>query len=279
MALDSFIRLNEIVSIHTPSHSHTSTKPPRSCKYPKVSPPDVILLLSWGNAQARHIEKYTSLYIQQFPEAKIILVTSGWEDFLYRSEQTQRALVEPAVKILVDSVGEALLVHAMSNGGSKRWCTVNALYQQWTGHMLSHAVIIMDSAPGRSSFKQSWAALSRSLPQIFVIKLLLGLLFGMVLSYMFLAINILRTADLLEIVREEMNDTNLISNTARRCYLYSEKDDIIGWKDVEEHAIDAARKGWAVTLVKFQGSSHVGHLKQDPEKYWNAIENTWFENH
>jgi hypothetical protein len=234
-------------------------------------------LLSWGNAQARHIEKYSNLYIEHFPEAKIILINSGWEDFLYRSEQTQRALVEPAVKILLDSVDESLLVHVMSNGGSKRWCTINTLYHEWTGHTLSHAVTIIDSAPGCSRFKQSWAALSRSLPQVYVLKLFLGLVFGMVLCLMFLAAHILGTVDVLEVVREEMNNTKLMAKTARRCYLYSETDDIIGWEDVEEHAIDAKRKGWAVTLVKFQGSSHVGHVKQDPEKYWNAIEKTWLE--
>lgn len=280
MALSSFARLNRVVSVHTSSHSHVLTKseaPRRSAKYSKLTPPDAILLLSWGNAQARHIEKYANMYLKHFPEAKIILVTSGWQDFLYRSEQKQRQLLEPAIKILANMVGESLLVHVMSNGGSKQWCTINTLYRQWMGHPLPHEVIIIDSAPGRSNLKQSWAALSRSLPEGFILKLLLRLVFGVVLFCMLLTSYVRRTVDVLEFVREEMNDNTLFFNTARRCYLYSDTDDIIGWNDVEDHAIDAARKGWVVTSVKFEGSRHVGHIKQDPERYWDTIEKTWFK--
>lgn len=82
--------------------------------------------------------------------------------------------------------------------------------------------------------------------------------------------------DILEVVREQLNESTATVKGTRRTYIYSEEDDVIGWEDVEDHARDAERKGWAVELVKFQTSTHVGHLKQDPERYREVILKTWF---
>jgi hypothetical protein len=52
---------------------------------------------------------------------------------------------------------------------------------------------------------------------------------------------------------------------------------MIGWRDVEEHAREAAGEGgFTVELVRFEGSAHVGHMRRDPERYWRTIEGVWF---
>jgi hypothetical protein len=46
---------------------------------------------------------------------------------------------------------------------------------------------------------------------------------------------------------------------------------------VHEHADESVRAGIPVTEVLFEASGHVGHVRQEPAKYWNAIMETWQE--
>lgn len=276
MALPSFHRVNKIVSIQDSSNDvPSSAEGLRSSKALPGASPQTILFLSWGDAKSRHIEKYTSLFSELYPEAKIILVETGVADFFWRPEQTQRKLVEPVVKILGESADDTLLVHVMSNAGSTRWAKINKLYFQSTGRTLSSAVTVLDSAPGRAHFKQTWASLRQSLPRAPLPRMVLGFVLGTVLCIMHLGMLVLPGPDVYDSMRAQMNDTTAAVKGIRRCYIYSENDEIIGWEDVEEHAKDAQRKGWSVEQVKFQGSTHVGHLKQDPEMYRQAIVRTW----
>ncbi len=71
---------------------------------------------------------------------------------------------------------------------------------------------------------------------------------------MFLAKNIMRSIDVLEVVRVEMNNpASLISKGPRRCYIYSQKDDIIGWRDVEDPARDAEQEGLGGCIGRIPG--------------------------
>jgi hypothetical protein len=104
----------------------------------------------------------------------------------------------------------------------------------------------------------------------------LSFVFGTILCVIQLKDFVTPGLDILDTVREQMNSSKGTVKGSRRCYIYSDADDIIGTEDVEEHAKDAQQKGWAVELVKFQGSTHVGHYKQNPETYLAAIRRTWF---
>ncbi|EEA25771.1 hypothetical protein TMatcc_005995 [Talaromyces marneffei ATCC 18224] len=284
-ALSDFSRVNEIVLVRSPAGDDQSSPSADGVVSSRSSSktlagataPETILLLSWGDAASKHIEKYTNMYSKLYPGAKIILVRGGVADFLYRSESTQRKLVAPAVKILSESADEStLLVHVMSNAGSKSWSTISKSYLESTGRPLSNAATILDSAPGRWRFGQTWTALSRSLPRAFFPRMALSFVFGMILCVIQVKDFVTPGPDVLDTVRENLNKvvaTRL--KGSRRCYIYSDADDIIGTEDVEEHAKDAQQKGWAVELVKFQGSTHVGHYKQNPETYLEAIQRTW----
>lgn len=278
MALSSFSRLNTIVSIYDPTNeASSSTEGRRPNKALAGASPQTILFLSWGDAKPRYIEKYTTVYSELYPEAKIILVQTGVADFFYRPESTQRKLVEPVVKMLAEVDEESLLVHVMSNAGSTRWAKINKLYVESTGRTLSSAPTILDSAPGRAHFKQTWASLTQSLPRSFLPRMLFSLIFGTALCIMHLGMLVTPGPDIYDSVRAQLNDTAVAVKGARRCYIFSEKDEIIGWEDVEAHATDAERRGWSVEKFKVEGSTHVGHLKQEPELYREAIIRTWFE--
>lgn len=275
-ALFEFSRINEVVLVRPPTvKGPPSARAQSSSKEVKDTTPETILFLSWGDADARHIEKYTNIYTKLYPRATVVLVRGGILDFLYRTEATQRKLVSPAVKILTETDIDTLLIHVMSNAGSKQWSTISKLYFATTERALSNATTIIDSAPGRFGFKQNFTALSRSLPRAFLPRIVLGFVFGFILSVIHLGSFLLPGPDTLEVVRRELNSTSGTVKGARRCYVYSDTDDIILKEDVEDHAKEAEEKGWAVDLVKFQGSTHVGHFKHDPKQYLEAIERTW----
>ena len=71
-----------------------------------------------------------------------------------------------------------------------------------------------------------------------------------------------------------MNDKALIHGK-HRLYVYSVKDPMVGWEDVEAHSRTAEKHGWVVRREKWEASGHCGHMYDDPQRYWNAVENVW----
>jgi hypothetical protein len=273
MALDSFTWLNKIVSVYEPARYTNSDVTLGSSITP--APPNTILILSWAAAAPRHIEKYVALYTSNFPSARIILTTSCMENFIFRSKEKQRHLVAPVVAGLQDKPGDRLLVHIFSNGGAKQWATINSEYFNTTGHVLKNDLTIIDSAPGRPRYQQSLATLIRILPRPLVLRIPLSIGFSVILAFMFVGDLFPGHENVVDAMWRELNDSRLMSEPARRCYIYSAEDDVIDWKDVEDHARQAEASGWSVIMVKFDGSQHVAHLRQDSIKYWEAIESAW----
>lgn len=76
---------------------------------------------------------------------------------------------------------------------------------------------------------------------------------------------------------EAVNDGGSSVKSAGRLYLFSKTDDIISWRDIEEHAADARSKGYDVACEVFDDTPHVGHMKVHPEVYWGAIARRWTE--
>ena len=68
---------------------------------------------------------------------------------------------------------------------------------------------------------------------------------------------------------------NNVSGDLRRTYIYSESDKVLNYLDIESHARTAQEKGYQVTLEKFEGSDHNGHMKKDAGRYWRIIEVAW----
>ncbi|KAM3510948.1 hypothetical protein MY11210_005414 [Beauveria gryllotalpidicola] len=282
MAPPSFVRINEIVSVQRPNQTNdTSSSDGISASQisrdRKTGSPGIILFLSWAGANDRHIERYTKLYNEIYPSSNIVLVESDMVAFFCRSVQMQQKLVEPVVKMLREAANDTLYVHVMSNAGAQQWVTINKMLFHSEGRSLSELSTIIDSAPGRSGLKQTWEAISPALPRAVLPRTILGFVLGIVLRVLYITKILWPGFDPLETIRKQLNEHVPAAAGPRRCYIYSETDLLVEGDDVVDHAKEAKQKGWSVELVRFEGSPHVGHLKQDPEKYREAIERTWLE--
>jgi hypothetical protein len=63
----------------------------------------------------------------------------------------------------------------------------------------------------------------------------------------------------------------------KRLYLYSRRDCMVDWKDVERHAEEAEGKGWDVKKVLFDEGENCALVtaKKGAEKYWSAVKELW----
>jgi hypothetical protein len=150
--LSAFTRLSKVVRLYEPDASIK----------PSPSSPTTILLCSWMNAAAKHIDYYSRSYMKLYPGARIIIVTIDTRQFLLTSEVTRRAQIKEAISAILalPQDDERLLVHALSNGGAKRLYGISAAYAAKTGKPLPLKAYVLDSAPGIPQFRRDIHALS-----------------------------------------------------------------------------------------------------------------------
>jgi hypothetical protein len=257
---------------------------------PSPSAPKLILVCSWMDAQDVHIAKYVSRYQALFPASPILLVK-----FVFAHVQGAKKAVEhlqPAIPV-IRAVAEAdardpkaptVLAHVFSNGGSMTLARLYAAYRAAvtaTGRagepaQLPRHVTVFDSCPGRFGWRRSVAALAPRLggPSRWA-RWLLRPLAHLLVAYWWFSLRVLRRRDRLAAAGAAHNDRSQNGSEARRAYVYSEADALVGWRAVEDNAEDARRKGYAVRLVKFEGSPHVAHMRADPERYWKVVVDAW----
>lgn len=262
--LDSFVALSPTVYIRDPSEKGSAADPA----------PVTIVILFWMNAESRHTAKYLAEYIKLAPTARIISVTTTIRDFITRSSEAYQQLrLKPAVDALRASTetGGSVFLHAFSNGGVFAANMLSVAFMHTTGKKLPLKSMVLDSAPGKISFPTMIKVLSFLAPRSGVLRFL-----GKILVYAFTSIywmvaGIARLQDNVMASRKAINNTSLVPGKTERCYIYSDKDELVNWKDVEEHSNEAEQKGWIVTKEKFVGAPHVGHMRKDPERYWKII--------
>jgi hypothetical protein len=240
-----------------------------------ASSPTTIIVLTWVAAQPRHASKYTSAYSQLNPNARILLITTGWADFVYRSNSTQQRRLAAAVTILQADSDAKLLVHLFSNGGSKQLNNLNAAFSKEAEKLLPIQALVLDSAPGRATFWRGVWTMLLTLPQQWYLRPPLFLISVLIMGAIWLVTHLTRATDVIEQLRQDLNDTRLMAREARRCYIYSDADETVQAEDVEDHAEDARRKGWIASTEKFVGSAHVGHMRLDSARYWKIVQELW----
>jgi len=266
-------KLSPSVSLYTPTSSPSTLDP----KAPKL-----ILLASWMDAQDVHIAKYIAHYQVLYPTASILLMKSFFRYYLIPS--SARREVAPAVKVILNILEDdennseqpRMLIHMFSNGGS---CTLYHLYDLYKDdskhrRILPPHITIFDSVPGRWSASESPRAILHSLPAGwmrilgFPFVYLLGLWW--VIKYRFL-----KVAEETHVWGLAHNDPARAHETCRS-YVYSEADEFVHYRAVEEHADHAEANGYTVVRRdKFPGSQHVAHARLDPDRYWSLVTETW----
>jgi hypothetical protein len=81
--------------------------------------------------------------------------------------------------------------------------------------------------------------------------------------------------DMLKKMREELNTSALFRPEAPRLYIYSVKDRMVAWHEIEEHVGEAKRSGYRVDTEKFLDSGHAGHLVGNDKRYWGCVKRVW----
>lgn len=212
---------------------------------------------------------------------------------MYPTVALQRRRLKPAIDLLLqnnDNEHASCYIHLFSNGGMFTTAHLLLAYRFATGGKpLRVSAMVLDSAPGVAAPSRSLKALTYGLPKALVIRqITYALLVMMVWGSWIVRRLMLRMEDPFAFTRRATLDKELVIAALRKketegkedviksCYIYSESDDLVPWTDVEEHAAMAVTKGRKVELEKFKGSPHVGHMRQDPEKYWAIVKRYLF---
>ncbi|KAJ5542412.1 hypothetical protein N7535_004832 [Penicillium sp. DV-2018c] len=265
--LGSFTRLAPSVYLQDPATPSEKTERP------------VIFIAFWMNAPPRALAKYVVEYRRLVPSARIIFVRSSSNDFIWRLRtQTRRARIAPAVEAMRGLVTpeNPVFVHFFSNGGMSNTTHLLHAWKDATGTSLPISAMILDSAPGSPSLRSGMKAFSYALPQMWFLRLL-GKSLLLAFLVLFRMIHSVTTlSDPISLAREVINDTSLVrpadpEGTLTRCYIYSDADELVDWRDVLSHALDAEDKRWVVRREMFKGSPHVGHMRVDPDRYWGIV--------
>ncbi|CRG86738.1 hypothetical protein PISL3812_03749 [Talaromyces islandicus] len=274
-----------------PPRTPINTTTPES----KPKPPSTIILSFWYAAPARALAKYVAQYAQLAPSSRIIFILSGPRDFyFYPTQASHRRRLKPAIDLLqtpTDAENDDCYIHLFSNGGMFTTAHLLLAYKHATGKPLRISAMVLDSSPGVAVPSKSLQALAYGVPQTLILRqIVYGLLAMLVWGSWLVKRLLLRMEDPFAFARRATLDKDLVTTAARSsgkeeadnnavikyCYIYSESDDLVPSKDVEEHAAHAVAKGREVELEKFDGSPHVGHMRQDPERYWAIVERFLF---
>ena len=261
--------------------------PPTS---PAIDPsaPRLIVFLSWMGAKDGHIVKYVNCFRELYPSSPLILgrfpLHYSFNNHKVRREMKQVLNVItstfPPEKYDVgdsdsDSEGECgdeksrLLFHVMSNGGA---ISFRHLVEVATkrGLALPLHSMILDSSPGKFHWNDTHEAFAAVMPRWM----------SPAVHPIMAAAMVMNTVMVLEPVPqtkmfEALNSEGAIKTQKRRTYLLSGADRIIAAEDVIEHGETARGKGLAVRFENFGDSKHVQHMKNDPERYWAVVKETW----
>ena len=291
--LEGFSQLSESVFLYSPPSSSSSSSSSRHVGHSTGSSlessnvaiinknnnhdsqsPGLIVLLTWMSASPRHITKYTSGYARLFPTAQIMVITVSMADIVWRRNSVQESRLASAVNVThtyLQSPEPRILLHLFSNGGAQQTCRLAAVFRRSEGIPLPLNMMVLDSAPGRATYRRSAHAMILSLPKSPMLRVLGILLVHLVLIVIWIINGVFGVENVIDRLRRELNTQGSFSTKTPRCYLYSKMDQTVWWEDVEDHANEAVQKGWHVAKVLFQKSTHVAHLMEDEQKYWGAI--------
>lgn len=254
--------------------------------------PDIVAIYGWGDCLPQHLAKYADGYRALFPRAKQVVVLSPIAKAMFTSREQRRGHMTPVVNHLFGSSNASqgtgiarsdskILIHAMSNTGAINFAATLDTYSERFKCAMPHTLFVMDSTPGGTNL--TWANLKRWsramalgtakwFPWPFVATQSIWAFF-LLLNTFYLWVRRQQQAGTWS--RIAANQEAFATKAARRLYMFSKDDDLIGYKDIENHASDSKTLGYIVDTKEFTGSGHVGHMRLHPDEYWAAIQQSW----
>lgn len=304
--LGSLTKLAPCVYIYRPESPALATAVPSSeDPTPTASRrmPKLIILATWMGARDPHIAKYLAQYQALFPTAPILLLRSEARHFLRPGGNDREfAPAVPFVRSIFPELGtsanstaapdttreQQLLLHAWSNGGAASLHHLrSALGLSTSANTLPPYTLLLDSSPGTFRYRAAYLAFTAGLTGRSA-RFFLAPVFHTLCAWYWLMHVVIgrgRTGPLAVVgaalnrnsgdADGGANGKNTAQAELRRTYVYGEGDKLVDWRDVEAHAAEAERKGFAVRREKFEGSAHVAHVRVDPDRYWRVVTETW----
>ncbi|KAM0747405.1 hypothetical protein T439DRAFT_329132 [Meredithblackwellia eburnea MCA 4105] len=281
-----------LVFLAEPIHPNEDAPPP----HPEDQP-GLVVIFGWMGAGHSHLQKYTDAYRLLFPAASIMLIRSQPSGFL-RSTRAQLNALRPAHALLAaryhstkPGTSSPILVHTFSNGGGTNLKTLNSLFEESHKKALKNGAsetdpllakdagpsllparaFVFDSLPGGTKVVHALRAFSAPIKSPILKYLAYGVL-GSVF-YLWKALNwFIRAPGPIEAMYRYLTESIA---PVPRLYIYSPQDQLVPAADVEAHAAAARAKGIDVTMEKFEGTSHVAHVRGGSERYWGAVKSLW----
>ncbi|KAI2464164.1 hypothetical protein F4781DRAFT_85555 [Annulohypoxylon bovei var. microspora] len=272
MALQDFAKLGPEIFLYTPSEHQVG---------------QLVILCTWMGAADKHIEKYTKVYRQNVPSAKILLLKSVVGSMI-SSYSSQQHAMKPAQNAVCQILNECdslqpggasskgkprILLHMMSNGGVNSATNLLVFLERGLKTRLPTVGLICDSTPNASSYKKTCNAFMYSFPCGFPVNLITTafVYFTITLLYLWIAMGNEAPEDYW---RKSVLDEKLI-NCRYICYIASKADKMTDWRDVVSHAEEARKKGWTVKEIMFNDTQHCNHISKYEETYVNAVVDVW----
>lgn len=261
MALHGFVRLGPHILLYTPSPHQAG---------------QLILLCTWMGAADKHIQKYTDLYRQKAPGAKILLLKSVVGSMI-SSYSSQRRALRPAQQAVGQALQEhekpRILLHIMSNGGANSAANLLVgMEREWKAP-LPVVGMVCDSTPNASSYTNTCNAFMYSFPWGFPANLLAAAFVHMTIALLYLWIALGNEAPE-DYWRRSVLDETLVRRK-RACYIASKADRLTEWRDVVSHAAEARRKGWATREILVDDTPHCHHMSKHQEAYVGGVMQVW----
>ncbi|KAM5442784.1 hypothetical protein MferCBS31731_002170 [Microsporum ferrugineum] len=250
----------------------------------------LVTLCTWlGGATPRRIQKYIDGYRVLYPNSRILLITTYILEITILPFSVLHARLGPArdiIRRLVYAAAEreggcSILLHIFSHGGCNTAIQLALSLRNDPGHppleLGAHLRgIIFDCCPGGPSFSRAYQAAALSLPRSPPLARTAGK------TLLFPAIGLITVLQQtgwmssVQQLRAQLNNPTIFGTTARRLYLYSTADQMVGWEDVESHQAEArARLECAIDGVAFPDSPHCALVRDHAARYWKAIERNW----
>ncbi|CAI7671710.1 unnamed protein product [Penicillium manginii] len=251
--------IGEDIYLHEPPGNDSSGGP-------ETLAPALVVLCTWaGGATPRRINKYLAQYRQLYPSSALLLITTSIPDTAFRPFRWIRRRLNPARRairhVLASATGDeprgtddkpGILFHLFSHGGCNIGVQLSLAMREEDDHgvafLSSIRGIILDCSPGDDTFERSYRAA------------------------------LLSHAGFIRAVRDlrlALNDPNTFGTDAKRLYIYSKEDVMVGWEDVQSHFKEARSQGYTADQIVFESGSHCTLMIEDADRYWTAVQRFW----
>lgn len=245
------------------------------------SGPKVIVLCTWMAAQPTHITKYITGYQALYSSSQILLIRAESVDMIFRSYKVLQQRLQPALSVIQSSCSPdpprpEILLHCFSNGGSVQSLALMEAYRTSTGHAFPLHATVLDSCPGKGTFRLSYLAVAAPFDRSpFYVRMPAKFMVFAAMCAYFLMMIVLRRENPVMKGRRYMNDQELVNET-ERVYIYSDADAMVLWQEVEDHARESKEQGFRVAMERFEGSGHVSHVRiGGGKRYWEIVQRHW----